>query len=372
MRPLNLLDYERAARERLDPPVYDFFAGGACDEVTVRDNRRAFERIRLRPRVLRGAGTPDLSRSLLGERLLAPLLLAPTAFHALAHPEGERATARAARGQGCVMIASMASTTAIEDVVRGARAAVDAGPGVWLQIYVEPDRRRTAELVARAEQAGCTGLVWTVDSPAFGRRERDLRSGFVDLPEGLACRNLLPPGAGGRPADIGFDPDLGWEALAWLRSLTGMPVLLKGIVHPADARLAAEHGADGIIVSNHGGRQLDTSAASIDYLPDVVEALDRCGARLPVVVDGGIRRGTDVVKALALGASAVAIGRPVLWGLAVAGEEGVADVLGLLRRETELAATLCGCSSIDDLDRDLILPAPVFERAPSPGREVSS
>ncbi|MCG8419601.1 MAG: alpha-hydroxy-acid oxidizing protein [Proteobacteria bacterium] len=354
---LNLHDYEAAARALLRREIYDFFAGGACDEITAGDNVRAYQRMPLRYRVLRGGGTADLGQTVLGETLQMPVVIAPTAFHRLAHPEGELATARAAARAGCLMITSSAATTAVEDVVAAARSTGADAPPIWFQLYLQPDRGVTAELVDRAEEAGCSGLVWTVDSPAFGRRERDLRNRFVDLPDGLLCANMVPRGAGGqrRPRDIEFDPGLSWDDLDWLRSATDLPIVLKGIVHPQDARMAVSRGADGIIVSNHGGRQLDTTAASIDLLPAVVAAVE---GRIPVLVDGGIRRGTDVVKALAVGACAVGLGRPILWGLAVDGEEGVAAVLELLRDELALAMVLCGCSSVAEVTRDVLFFGP--------------
>jgi 4-hydroxymandelate oxidase len=246
----------------------------------------------------------------------------------------------------------MASTVAIEEVAAAARG-MTAGPPpkLWFQLYIQPDLGFTEAIIRRAEAAGCTTLVVSVDSPAFGRRERDERNGFHDLPTGMCCENLRSVGEGGRPRDIVFSPQLSWDHIDWLRKTTGLKVALKGIVHPADAGIAACAGVDAILVSNHGGRQLDTVPPAIELLPAIADEL---GGKVPLLVDGGIRRGTDIVKAIALGATAVAVGRPVLWGLAVGGEAGVAQVLETLRSEFERALTLCGCGSVSDVSRDLV------------------
>ena len=346
---LTLREFEVEARRRLDPTIYDYFAGGADDEVTLRANESAFGRIGLVPRVLRGAGEPELGLTLLGCRTSMPILIAPTAFHRLAHVDGERATARAAASAGTAMIVSMASTVPLEEVAVEAQATAQAGTAqLWFQLYLQPDLQFTESIVRRAEAAGCKALVVTVDSPVFGRRERDLRNGFVDLPQGLYCENLRQPGG---IREIVFSPEFSWDHIHWLREMTALKIVLKGILHPADARLAVEHGADAIFVSNHGGRQLDSVPATIDLLPAIAEAID---GRIPVLMDGGIRRGTDVVKALALGANAVAVGRPVLWGLAVAGEAGVKQVLEMLRSELVRALALCGCTSPQDVSPHLV------------------
>jgi 4-hydroxymandelate oxidase len=355
MRALSLRELEAEARPCLAPAVYEFFAGGAGDEITLRANEAAFARLGLVPRVLRGAARPDLTVDLLGCAASMPILIAPTAFHRLAHAEGECATARAAAGAGAIMIVSMASTVAIENVAASARAAAGAvDPSLWFQIYIQPDLGFTQAIVQRAEAAGCTALVVTVDSPAFGRRERDLRNGFVDLPDGMCCENLREPDGGnglGRPRPIEFAPELSWEHIDWLRSVTALPIALKGVMHPDDARIAIERGIDALLVSNHGGRQLDSVPATIDLLPAIAKAV---GGRVPLVLDGGVRRGTDVVKAIALGASAVAIGRPVLWGLALDGTKGVSRVLAMLRSELAQALTLCGYRSLHDLDPSIV------------------
>ncbi|GIE78662.1 alpha-hydroxy-acid oxidizing enzyme [Actinoplanes philippinensis] len=320
----------------------DFFAGGAGAERTLRDNLDAYHRLRIVPRVLRATGDRDLRTTLFGTRLATPVLVAPTAFHLLAHPGGEAATAEGAAAAGTIMVVSMAATQPVERIA-------EAGGPLWFQLYPQPDREFTAAVVKRAEAAGCRALVVTVDSPVFGRRERDLRHGFTDLPAGLACENMRD--GTGRVRDIAMDATLGWDRIGWLREITGLPILLKGILHPADARLAVEHGVDGVIVSNHGGRQLDGALATIDALPAVAEAV---GGRIPVLVDGGIRRGTDVLIALARGAAAVLVGRPVLDALAQNGADGVRDQLRTLTADLDHAMALAGAKRPADLSPDLV------------------
>nr|WP_203950077.1 alpha-hydroxy acid oxidase [Microbispora rosea] len=356
---MTVREFETVARDRLHPAHYDYFAGGAGDEITVRANEAAFARLALLPRVLRGAGRPRTETTLLGSRVATPVLVAPTAFHRLADPEGEKATARAAAAAGTIMIVSMAATVAVGDV-----AAAAPGATLWFQLYIQPDMAFTEAIVRRAEAAGCTALVVTVDSPARGRHDRDVRNGFDDLPEGMRCENLRDDdrvsdgdgdgdgdGGAGPVRSIVMSPEISWEHVDLLRRMTSLPIVLKGVTHPADARLAVEHGVSAVYVSNHGGRQLDTVPAAVELLPEIVAAV---GGAVPVLVDGGIRRGTDVVKALALGASAVAVGRPVIWGLAADGERGVSRVLGLLRDEVEHALTLCGVASVHDLEPGLV------------------
>lgn len=352
--PLNLADCEAAARSALPRMVYDYYAGAAEDEVTLALNRAAYQRLALRPRVLVDVSRVDASVELLGERLAFPVLLAPTAFQRLAHPEGERASARAAGAAGTIFVASTLSTTTIE-----ATTAAATGP-VWFQLYVFRDRGLSAELVRRAEAAGCRALCLTVTMPVLGRRERDARSGFR-LPAELEMANFTGLDQSRFPDAVGsgleafvarqFDPSLTWDAVEWLRGTTSLPVLLKGIQTAEDAAQAARSGAAGIIVSNHGGRQLDGARPTLMALPEIVDAVR---GELPVLVDGGVRRGTDVLKALALGARAVLIGRPYLWGLAVAGEAGVAHVLALLREELERAMALAGRPTLADVDRSAV------------------
>ncbi|SEP51855.1 alpha-hydroxy acid oxidase [Amycolatopsis saalfeldensis] len=343
-----IAEFEAAARERLEPAHYDFFAGGAGDERTLRANEAAFGRRSLVPRVLRGNGKRDLAVEIAGSPLSMPVLVSPTAFHRLAHPDGERATAEAVAAAGTVMVVSMAATTAIEDIAAAARA-VAADPSLWFQLYLQPDLEFTGSVVRRAERAGVRALVVTVDSPVFGQRERDHRNGFHDLPPELAVENMRD--GSGSVRDIEMSAELSWDHLAWLRETTSLPLLLKGILHPEDARLAVAAGVDGLVVSNHGGRQLDTAVSTLDALPELAAAV---GGVIPLVLDGGVRRGTDVVKALALGANAVGIGRPVLWGLAAAGREGVAEVLARLREELDHTLALCGAGTPGELTADLV------------------
>lgn len=336
-RMVTVDDYEPIARERLPGDVYDFYAGGAGDEWTLAENRRAFERWSLRPRYLRGAGLPDPSTSILGVPLSFPVLVAPWAFQRLAHPDGEIATARAAAAAGTAMVVSSTAMEYLEDVA----GASDAPK--WWQLYVFEDREVTSEMLRRVVDAGYSAVCLTVDFPVMGLRHRDTRNGFV-------------PPIGMPESSLTFDPLLSWDDIGWVRERTpGLPVLVKGILTAEDAELAVAAGVDAIVVSNHGGRQLDGAPAGITALPEVVEA---AAGRVPVLVDGGVRRGTDILKALALGAAAVMVARPLIWGLAVDGEAGVSDVLALLRGEFENAMALTGCRTIAEITGALVTPAP--------------
>ena len=334
-RFLTLDDYEPAAQASLPEDVYAFIAGAAGDEWSHQDNRRAFDRWVLRPRVLRGVGAADPAVRVLGSSLSIPVLVAPWAYQRAAHADGEIGTARAAARAGTIMCVSTTALDILEDI-----AAASDGPK-WWQLYVFTDRSATEEMLARVVGAGFGAIVWTVDLNAYGLRHRETRSGYE-------------PAISPTTEELAYDVRLSWDDLPWLREHTsGLPLLLKGILTREDAELAVQAGADGIVVSNHGGRQLDTSPATLDALPEVVEAVD---GRVPVLMDGGVRRGTDVVKALALGATAVLVGRPAAWGLAVAGEDGVVDVLRILREEVENAMTLCGCRTVTDITRDHVAP----------------
>jgi 4-hydroxymandelate oxidase len=352
-----VLEFEALARARMEPAAFDYFAGAAGDERTLADNRAAFDRLVFRPRVLVDVTTIDTSTRVLDTPVSFPVMLAPTALNRLGHPDGEIAAVRAAGSAGTLMTLSTNSSVAMEDV-----AAVASGP-LWFQLYVYTDRTVTRALVQRAEAAGFRAIVLTVDMPRMGRRDRDLRNRFA-LPPDVTMKNLESMGRGDAatwPEGSSFtqyvhdllDPSLTWEAIDWLRSITRLPVLVKGVLSAPDAERAVAHGAAGIVVSNHGGRQLDGAIATIDALPDVVAQV---AGRVPVLLDGGIRRGVDVLKALALGATGVLIGRPYLWGLAAAGEVGVRRVLNLLREELELAMALAGVPRIADITPALVAP----------------
>jgi 4-hydroxymandelate oxidase len=351
--PVNVDEFEALARERLPQMVYDFFAGGAGDEWTLRENRLAYDRWVVRPRVLTDVSHVDCSATVLGTAMDAPILVAPSAFQRLAHPEGELAMARGAAAAGTTMVVSTVASVPLEDV---------AATGVprWFQLYLQRDRGLTEELVHRAEAAGYSALVLTVDAPILGRRERDERNRFTVPPE-IRMANLrdgtVPSAAAGSSLQQQFaemHTMETWDDVAWLRGLGSLPLLLKGVVTGEDAVRAAEAGAAGVIVSNHGGRQLDGAPATLDALPEVAAAV---GDRLEVLVDGGIRRGVHVLKALALGARAVLVGRPPLWGLSVDGAAGVQRVLEMLREELTRAMTLSGVSSLAKLDRSLVMRA---------------
>lgn len=357
LMPLNLHDLERLAQARLSQLTWDYYASGADDEVCVRRNVDAFADIKLHYRVLVDVATRSLETTVLGQRVAMPILVAPTAFHRLAHKDGELASVRGAGDAGTIFTLSTLSNTAVEQVIAAASSPV------WFQLYVYRDRGATEALVRRVEAAGAKALVLTVDAPLLGRRERDVRNGFA-LPPHLGIENLHAAGYARLPGQAGdsglaayvadlLDPTLTWAAVDWLRSLTTLPLLVKGIVRADDAKRAIDAGASGVVVSNHGGRQLDASPATIEVLARVVDAV---AGRGEVLLDGGVRRGADVIKAIALGARAVLVGRPVLWGLATGGREGVAAALGMLRRELDLAMALCGCPDIASITRDLVAP----------------
>ena len=328
-------DYEPAARDLLPPEVYDYYAGGAGDEWTLAENRRALDRWVIRPRMLTGSYPPDPSTELLGARVSFPVLVAPWAYQRMAHPDGELATARAAARAETVMTVSSTTVGYLEEVA----AASDFAK--WWQLYLYTDRGFSRDMLERVVASGYSVVCFTVDLPVVGRRHRDDRNAFV-MPIGLPHDDLV------------FDPNITWHELTWIREHAPLPILVKGILTAEDARIAVDRGADGVVVSNHGGRQLDGVAAGIAALPEVVEAVD---GRVPVLVDGGVRRGTDVFKAIALGASAVMVGRPTCWGLAVGGEEGVLDVLRILRDEFENTMTLAGTPTVAEITRAFVAPA---------------
>ena len=353
---LSIIDYARAARAKLAKEVCDYYDGGALDEITLRENTAGWERLKLFYHVLTGVKGRELATTVLGQKISMPIAVAPTAFHKLACAEGEIATARAAKAASTLFILSSLSNTAMESVF------AEAGSARWFQLYIYKDRGISGELVKRAQAAGAEAIVLTVDAPGLGTRERDMRNRFT-LPDGLCVENLSPLGKGKMPQVTGsglaayvrdnFKSDLSFDDLDWLCGCTKLPVVVKGVCRADDARRIAEHGAKAIVVSNHGGRQLDTAPATCEVLPHIVDAV---GDHCEIYVDGGIRRGSDVLKAIALGARAVLIGRPILWGLTVGSEEGALNVLEILRRELDEAMLLCGCTTLQDISRSLLQP----------------
>ncbi|XP_005991149.1 hydroxyacid oxidase 1 [Latimeria chalumnae] len=361
-KPICIDDFERHAQKYLPKSVYDYYRSGANEEQSLADNRAAFYRYRLYPRMLRDVSEVDLSTLVLGQRVRMPICVAATAMQCMAHPDGETATVKACRSQGTGMMLSSWATSTIEEVA-------DAAPDAlrWLQLYIYKNREVTKSLVMRAEKAGYKGIFITVDTPYLGRRFDDVRNKFK-LPPHLRMANF-------DSADLAFsskknygedsglavyvarsiDPSIKWEDIAWLKTLTSLPIIAKGILGADDAKEAVKHGVDGILVSNHGARQLDCVPATIDVLSEVAEAV---GDKVEVFLDGGVRRGTDVLKALALGAKAVFIGRPVLWGLAYKGEDGVNEVLQMLKEEFKLAMALSGCHDVKDINRSLVRRVP--------------
>ncbi|GMI93691.1 hypothetical protein like AT3G14130 [Hibiscus trionum] len=346
--PVNVNGFQELARQALPKGYYDFYAGGAEDQYTLKENEEAFRRIIIQPRVLRDTSRIDLSTTILGYPISMPIIIAPTARHKLANPAGEIATARAASASNTIMVLSLSSTCSLEEVA----ACCDAVR--FFQLYVYRKRDVTANVVQRAEKSGYKAIVLTGDSPRIGRREADMKNKTV-VPAIKNVENMwstkFDQGGGSNiqsQANATHDPSFCWEDIGWLKSLTKLPILIKGVLTHEDAIKAVEVGAAGIIVSNHGARQLDYTPATISVLEEVVHAV---GGRIPVFVDGGIRRGTDVFKALALGAQAVLVGRPIVFGLAAKGEDGVKRVLEMLKEELELAMSLAGCSSLKEISR---------------------
>ncbi|MGV3658899.1 MAG: alpha-hydroxy acid oxidase [Prosthecobacter sp.] len=352
-----LTDYEPLARQHLGEHAWAYYSGGAADEITLRENRTAFDDLKLVPRVLRDMKGGNTRTTLLGQTLEYPVLLAPIAYHRMAHEDGELATVLGASAMQAGMIVSTRASVMIEDIAAAAQTHL------WFQLYVQPDRGFTQELVRRAENAGYQALVLTVDAPLTGIRNRLQRSGYR-MREGVEAVNLrgmrqpdLRPRMAGENVAFGslLDDAPTWKDAEWLLSFTKLPVLIKGILSPEDAEMAIERGFAGIIVSNHGGRVLDTTPPPIAVLPQIVE---QAAGRVPVLMDGGVRRGTDVLKAVALGASAVLIGRPYLFALAVAGAVGVAHILNILRAEFEVAMGLTGCATVDQIQRSVLWQRP--------------
>lgn len=337
LEPVCVTDFEALAKAKMSAMAWEYVIAGAGDELTVRWNHEAYQRIRLKPRVLVDVSNVDTSVSLFGQEHSFPILLAPTAAQKLTHPDGEVATVRGAGATGTTMVMSTFSNTSLEDA-----AAIAKSP-LWLQLYAQRDRGFARELVQRAEASGYCALCLTVDTPTIGARAREQRAGVIlgALPNLKGLKNL---------GDV-HNPALSWKHVEWLLSFAKIPLLVKGVLNPEDADCAVKAGVAGIMVSNHGGRNLDTLPATIDALPYVA---DRVAGSVPILVDGGIRRGTDVLKALALGANAVLIGRPYLYGLGAAGEAGVTRVIALLQREFQMAMMLTGRTSVGRIDRSVI------------------
>ncbi|MCF2144991.1 alpha-hydroxy-acid oxidizing protein [Desmonostoc muscorum LEGE 12446] len=358
-QPINLFEYEKLAKQYLSQMTLDYYSSGAWDEITLRDNRSAFERIKLRPRILVDVSDRHLNTSILGQPLQLPLLIAPMAFQCLAHPDGEVATALAAASAGVGMVLSTMATKSIEEVASACEQFPDSLR--WFQLYIHKDRGLTRALVEKAYKAGYKALCLTVDAPVLGQREKDRRNEFA-LPLDLHLANLAAISGLDISHEKGesglftyfaqqLNPAVTWRDLEWLQSISPLPLVLKGILRSDDALRAVEYGAKAIIVSNHGGRQLDGAIASLDALAEIVPVVN---GRVEVLLDGGIRRGTDILKALALGAKAVLIGRPILWGLGVAGQAGASHVISLLQDELNIAMALSGCAKLQDIDASLL------------------
>lgn len=353
MQLINVAEFEISAKQRLAKQTFDYYASGASDELTVSRNIDALKRILLVPRILRDTSSINIKTQLLNIELPFPLFIAPTAFHALSHPEGEVETVKAANETGVPMIVSTMGTRSLEEIAQAATIPL------WFQLYIYQERRITEQLVKRAEKAGYRALVVTVDTPIMGKREKDIRNGFK-LPAGMSAKNFAMAGLtevsdnenGSKVknyTDKLFDKSLNWKDLDWLRSITHLPLIIKGIINPIDAELAVDSGLDAIIVSNHGGRQLDSMPASIEMLPVIA---DKVKNKIPLLIDGGFRRGTDLFKAIALGADAVLIGRPILWALSLKGRESIVRLLDIYRNEFIETMTLCGCNSIPVIKDD--------------------
>lgn len=345
---VDLNHFEIKAKSVLPTMVYDYYASGACDEISIKKNRQAYEDINLIPRILNDISTRNLSTTILNQSISLPILIAPMSFHGMATADAEIATARAAKSVDTIMIASTMANTTLEDI------AVENARRMWFQLYILNDRSATLDLVQRAEHAGYQALVLTVDSQVLGIRYKDLYNKF-ELPPHLEVKNLTTSNQfqnklsslkiDSKSQNL-FDKKLTWKDIEWLQSITKLPIILKGVLHKSDAKIALSNNINGIIVSNHGGRQLDTVIPTITALPEIAAVIE---GKIPILIDGGIRRGTDVIKAIALGADAVLIGRPILWGLATDGTNGAIAILNILKNEFDTAMALCGFSSIEKL-----------------------
>ncbi|KFP06070.1 Hydroxyacid oxidase 1, partial [Calypte anna] len=344
-------DFEEYAKKFLPKSVYDYYRSGADDQQTLAENVAAFSRWKLYPRVLRDVSVMDLSTTVLGQKISMPLCVGATAMQRMAHPDGETATAKACQAMGTGMMLSSWATSSIEEVAEAAPDGLH-----WLQLYVYKDREVTKSLVRRAERAGYKGIFVTADTPFLGRRIDDVRNKF-QLPPHLSDLAFSSGKDFGENSGLSvyvaeaIDPSINWEDIKWLRGLTSLPIIVKGILRADDAKEAVKIGVNGILVSNHGARQLDGVPATIDVLPEITEAVE---GKVEVFLDGGVRKGTDVIKALALGAKAVFIGRPLIWGLVYQGEEGAKEVLQMLKEEFRLAMALSGCQRVEEIGRTLI------------------
>lgn len=359
LKPVNVFEYESIVAKHLSPMALNYYNYGACDEVTLRDNRAAFERCKIRPRMLVDVSDRNLTTEILGQPLQMPILIAPMALQCLAHLDGEVATARAASKAGIGMVLSTMASKSLEDVAAASHYQNIAPQ--WFQLYIHRDRGISHALVERAYASGYKALCLTVDAPVWGQRQRN-RHIQSALPPGIGLANIATLSDLGIPHEAGesgvfsyftqqINSALTWKDVEWVQSLCPLPLVIKGILRGDDAVRAVECGVKAVVVSNHGGRQLDGALASLDALAEVVEAVD---GRAEVILDGGIRRGVDILKALALGAKAVLLGRPILWGLAVGGEAGVSDVIELLRNELDIAMALSGCAKLQDIDSSLV------------------
>lgn len=357
--PISYEDWERLARERVPAGPFDYTAGGSVEEQTMAANRAAFTRWAIVPRMLRDVTNRSMAITLFNQQLKTPVLLAPVGMQAISHPEGELATARAAAQAGVPLVVSTVSSHSMEQI-----AEVMGDAPRWYQLYWSTDREVSASMVRRAEAAGYSAIVLTVDTIMLGWKRRDFKNGYSPLREGKGMANYIsdpvfcsrlsavtPENAVEEILRTIYTPALTWSDIDYLREHTSLPILVKGILHPDDAKLAVEHGVDGIIVSNHGGRQVDGAIATLDALPAIAEAVQ---GRIPVLLDSGVRTGPDVVKAIALGANAVLIGRPFVYGLAVAGEQGVASVVDTLLHELDVTLALSGCASLADVNRSIL------------------
>ncbi len=350
---IDIKEVEALALSNLPPDVYNFFSGGAGEEDTLQHNVSSFNEIKILPRVLCNVETRSLSTNILGHEIAFPLLVAPMAFQKLAHPEGEVAVAKASHRANILMTLSTLSTSSFQKI-----KSVNQAP-LWFQIYIYKDREVTKNLIQLAEKYGFNGIVLTVDAPLYGKRKREVKTP-LQLPASFILENLEDAGLDLKSIDPSnlppylssmLDPSITWKDIEWIRSISSLPIILKGIMNPKDVEIANEYNIDALIISNHGGRQFDTALSAIEALLAISEAN---AGKTELILDGGIRKGADILKAIALGAKAVMVGRPILWGLAVGGEEGVTKVLSILKSELDVSMVLCGCNSVEEINKDIL------------------